>query len=229
MQLKALQENIKAYHQHLRQQRNHRTLYKWESQRIFQENWNANAPDFAEMYDHSLDNSRTRRLWNRENFEPKRMMLEFIQLQPDLVRSLFKDLFDESKAVENRIESFVFHCDELLTAYKEHHPHSIENNHYHQNYEMVALYLAFRYPEQYTLYNFELFQQLLVQLKAKNIPEIHDLGRYFKIMRTIYTFLKKEDGLLQTHQQRLQTRHYHGESLLLAEDFAHFLVNSKKS
>jgi len=225
MQLKLLQDNITAFHRFLRKQRNHRHLYKWESQQIFQDNGDVNAPDFEEMYDRSLDNSKTRRLWNRENFEPKRMMLAFIKMQPDLVRSLFLDLFDESRVIENRLESFVFHCDELLAAYKEQHPHSIENNHYHGNYEMASLYLAFRYPEQYTLYNFELFRQVLQRLNAKNIPEVHDPARYFKVMRTIYKFLQKEDGLLDTHQNRLQRQHFSGESLLLAEEFAHFLAH----
>lgn len=224
MQLKKLQEYISQYKRQLERQPDERNLYKWESLRIFQENWDIDAPDFAAMYNRSLQNSQTRRLWSRENFAPKEMLLKFIAMQPDFVRSMFRDLFNEEKEVENRVDRFVFYCDELLKEYKEQYPRSIENNHYHGNYGLISLYLAFQYPELYAPYDFHLFQQVLLKLSAKNIPPTHDVGRHFKVMRTIYQFLMKEEGLLEIHQQRLHpTQHYQQPTLLLVDDFCHFL------
>ncbi|RMG88462.1 MAG: hypothetical protein D6714_00655 [Bacteroidetes bacterium] len=233
MKLQALQTAFQAYKHYLRKQagnRPHRRppagLYKWESLKIFQENWDLDAPDLAEMYDRSLQNAETRRLWKRENFEPKDMMLKFIRLQPDFVRYMFTDLFNEEKDIVGRVDRFVFHCDELLREYKEQNPRSVENNHFHNDdYQMVSLYLAFRYPDQYTLYDFDHFRALLTFLEAPNVPKTGDFGRFCKVMRTIYKLMSKDEALMDLHRARLDpARHYSGETLLIVEDFYRFLV-----
>lgn len=147
MNLQKLNSAVQQYKAFLKSEPQHDPYWKWESLRIFSENWDIEALDFRSMYDRSLQNSRTRRLWKRENYEPKDMMLKFIHLNSEFVRYMFQDLFNENKEVDGRVDRFVFHCDELLREYKETHPLSIENSHFHDdNYQMVSLYLAFRYP-----------------------------------------------------------------------------------
>lgn len=229
MQLKKIQASIAAYTEWLERggERTQQNLYKWESQRIWQENWNLEASDLVTMYDQSLENSTTRRIWNRENYEPKRMMKAFAAMQPHFVRSMFEELFDETKEVDNRIDRFVFYCDELLREYKETHRSSIENNHYH-DYTMISYYLAFQYPDQYTPYHFDTFQHTLQVIGGKEIPTGNDLPRYFKVMKTLFNFLKKDSTLLDLHTKRLEKQHFQGDSLLLVEDFSLFLQSSKK-
>lgn len=224
MQLKRIQELLGQYKAHLQEKPVSERLYAWESQRIFQEQWDIEALDFKAMYDCSLENSQTRRLWKRENYEPKRMMLNFIDLAADMVRHAFLDLFDEDKAIEGRVGRFAFYCDELLRHYKEAHPHSVENNHYHDDhYQMISLYLAFRYPERYTLYDGEKLRKMLALVGSTNIPQVDDFERFCKVARTLYTFLQKDAELLDLHQQRFAPqRHYTGESLLVVWDFYQF-------
>ncbi len=203
-------------------------LFKWESQKYFQENWNEDVLDFKTMFDNCLQNNTSRRLWIGENYAPKEMMLKFIDLQADFVEYMFRDLFNETKATDNRVDRFLFHCDELLVEYKTANPSSIENSHYHTT-ETVFLYLALRYPESYGLYDFNIFCKTLEILGAKNIPKVHDVQRYVKTTKTLYKFISKDETLLQKHQKRLNvTKHYTKSSLLLVDDYCRYTCQYSK-
>lgn len=217
MNLRLLQTHIQAFHRHLETAGDFPLLFAWESQLIFQETWDLDAEDFGAMYDASLQNSTSRRLWKDERYAPKEQMQLFIEAYPDFVREMFKDLFNENKDVENRIDRFLFHCDELLREYRETHPDWIETRHYHEDYRMISLYLAFRYPDQYALFDDMVFRRFLKMTQAKDLPQVADPGRFFKVMRTVYNLLSKEEGLLSAHYQRLDpSTHFMGKSLLLA-------------
>ena len=216
MQLKKIQEALDQFKTHLGSDAKEEHLYIYESQKIFQENWNLESSDPASMYNRSLNNTQTRRLWNRENYEPKRMMLEFWRMQPDFVKQMFQDLFDENKKVDGRVGRFVFYCDELLTEFLEKHPRSREGKHFHQDgYQIVSLYLAFRYPDQYSLYHFDRFKRLLIALGTPDIPATHDFDRFCKVVKTLWGFMQKDEELIAAHRERLEDgKHYQGESLL---------------
>ncbi len=216
MQLKKIQEALDQFKTHLASEAKEEHLYIYESQKIFQENWNLESTDPASMYNRSLNNTQTRRLWNRENYEPKRMMLEFWRMQPDFVKQMFQDLFDENKKVEGRVGRFVFYCDELLTEFLEKHPRSREGKHFHQDgYQIVSLYLAFRYPDQYSLYHFDRFKRMLNALGTPDIPATHDFERFCKVVKTLWGFMQKDEELMAAHRERLEEgKHFQGESLL---------------
>lgn len=221
MNAQKITEAVQAYKTFLKTNTRHDPYWEWESLKVFQEKWDVEALGFREMYDSCLQNSKTRRLWKRENYEPKDIMLRFIDLNREFVRQVFQDLFNETKEVEGRIDRFVFHCDELLREYRELRPRAVENNHFHGgDYQMVALYLAFRYPAVYCPYDFEDFRKLMELLGSRDVPKVNDVGRYFKVMRTLFGFLKKDGEILDIHQKRLDAKnHFTGETLLVAEDF----------
>lgn len=229
MQLKRVQHYFGEFERFLRKQEAEDRLYIWESQATFQENWHNEALDWSVMYDKALQNSTSRRLWKREAFEPKRIMLLFLEMEPDYVKQAFRDLFNEAKSIDARMDRFVFYCDELLRMYRERHPHSIENNHYHGNdYDIISLYLAFRYPADYAPYSLERLINLLRKLGVGNLPQANDPVRYYKVMRTLYKLMQKEEGILQAHRKRLESGpYYRGESLLLAYDFIYFVTSER--
>ncbi len=226
MNLQKLNNAIGEYKAFLKSNPRHNPYWKWESLKTFQENWDIDTTDFGSMFDQSLQNSHTRRLWKRENYAPKEMMLKFIDLNSDYVRFAFQDLFNENKDIENRIDRFVFYCGEMLREYKAKNPLSIENRHFHDdNYEIISFYLAFRYPDLYTPYHFESFKKLMHKLGSLDVPKVNDIGRYFKVMRTIFNFIKKDEEILVVHQERLDERkHFMGETLLVVEDFCGWMV-----
>ncbi|MEM1120696.1 MAG: hypothetical protein AAGJ18_09620, partial [Bacteroidota bacterium] len=164
-------------------------------------------------------NSETVRLWKGEQFFPKKSMLFFWELQPDYVKFAFQDLFNEDKPIDSRMDRFVFYCDQLLEAYREKYPLKIENHHYH-HHGMLSLYLTFRYPKLYTLYDFEVFKNTLINLGSRNIPRLNDVERFFKVSRTLGKFLDKDEEVWSLHQRRLNPRkHFQGKSLLLVNEF----------
>lgn len=222
MQLKKIQEHIAAYKKYL-SQNTIPNLYKWESQQIWQEHWDIKASDFAEMYNQSLENSITRRIWNRETYAPKKMMLEFARLQPHFVYSMFQELFNEDKDIGNRVDRFMFYCDELLKEYKAKKPGSLDNQHYH-DYEIISHYLAFQYPDRYTPYQVDIFQNTLQKIGSRDLPRTHDLPRHFKVMKTLYQFLSKDNELIEMQQKQLESSHYQAKSLLFSEAFGLFLI-----
>ena len=89
--------------------------YKWEAVKWFQDNWDVNAPDFPEMLNRSLE--KTSNLLASVNFFPRRMIFLFAKTVPEEVRSMFISLFDESKDVYERINSFKTKSYELLEKY----------------------------------------------------------------------------------------------------------------
>jgi len=224
MQLKKIETAINRYKAFLKSGSQHREVFPWESQQIFQAHWNIDAPDFAAMYDAALQNSHTRRWWSGDNFAPKKRMLQFIHLNEDFVRTMFRELFNESKPIANRISKFQFGCDILLQDFKEANPTSIENNHDHQENHLISLYLAFRYPSEYAVYFYPEFANLMKTIGSTKIPAPYEMERFFKITNTLTTFLYKDEELLQLHQKNIQSDQlYQLPSKLLVTDFYRFI------
>jgi len=219
MNLQKIQSYITLFKRYLKSAEAERHLYKWESLKCFQDNWDIAAPDIAKMYDASLRNTQTTRLWKGDNYTPKRMMLLFANMTPDYVRHCFKDLLEEEKNIADRVDRFIFYCGEMLTEYKIQNGLSIENNHYH-DYFIISLYLTFCFPKQYTFYDFPTFQKSMRHLGSRNIPKQNDIERFFKISRTLWKFLEKDEEVWNLHQKRLYSlNHYQEQSLLLVHEF----------
>jgi hypothetical protein len=221
MQLKRLTELLEQFKTLLSNSQEEDSIILWETQQLFQYNWDTEASDLAGMFRKSLENSVSRRYWSREMYAPREMMLEFIALDEEMVRIMFRDLFNENKEVDGRMDRFVFYCNEMLQAYKDKYQRPPHNRHYHDdNYSMVSLYLSFRFPDRYAPYEHEAFTHLLRLLHSPDIPLVNDPARWFKVARTLLSLMKKDTELTALHAQRLQPeRHYAGESLLLAYDF----------
>ncbi len=228
MNLQKIEKYLIQFKRHLKSQQRANFLYKWESLQYFQQNWDMEVENITQMYDQSLQNTQTVRLWKANQYFPKQIMLLFCELQPDYVKFAFTDLFNEEKEITGRMDRFIFYCDELMKAYKEKYPLKIENNHYH-HYKIISLYLSFRYPEQYALYDFEVFRHTLINLGSRNIPELNDIERFFKISRTLAKFLAKDPEIWRLHQRRLHPKkHYQDFSLLLVNEFCEMISRDKR-
>ena len=223
MQLKKLQAAIGAYREHLLGQRFYADTYKWEILKNFQDHWDPAASQLAQMYDQSLQSSHTRRWWKGENFQPKEMMIRFLEASPDFARRSFEDLFNEEKAIEGRVSRFLFACDVLLEDYKKDHPLSIDNNHFHADNHMISLYLGLRYPEQYTVIFYPEFRSFLEKIGMRNPPSPFDYERFFKICRTLYSFIQKDEALLNWQVNQLQVgQHYLGPNIWIVQGLYEF-------
>lgn len=77
---------------------------KWEAVKNFQNSWDVNAKDFSLMLTRAL--SKTGRLLTGPNKFPAAMITGFAKTAPEEVRAMYIELFDESKDLYERINSF---------------------------------------------------------------------------------------------------------------------------
>lgn len=222
MKLDILNRKTAAFAERLRSKDGPEHAYKYALLEHFRSQWTFDTEDFAAMYDRCLQSDVTRRWWKRESYRPKEVMLLLIEREDQYVRQAFKELFNESRAVENRIDRFVFYCDEILRMYKKTQTRSIENNHY-QDSTIISLYLAALYPDTYTLYPGRmLFNRALLALGATGTGEKDDLTRFFKLTRTVYTYITKDPSVSDLIDNGLRPQGH----LLLAYEFLYFVANA---
>ena len=89
--------------------------YKWEAIQCFQENWDINSPDFAQMLKKSL--SQVGNLLASANNFPAKMIIGFAEAAPEEVRSMYMELYDESKDLCERIDNFKKKTNTLLDCH----------------------------------------------------------------------------------------------------------------
>ena len=119
--------------------------YKWEAVKCFQLNWNVNAEDFAQMLAKSL--AQTGNLLASVNNFPARMITKFAEIASEEVRSMYIELFDETKDVCDRVASFKDKSNSLLERYG-------NGAAQHYQYEnAIMTYLWLRYPDKYYIYS----------------------------------------------------------------------------
>lgn len=125
--------------------------YKWEAVEHFQDNWNINADDFANMLDQAL--AKTYNLLASMNNFPKGMIVELSRIAPEDVRAMFINLFDEKKDYWERISQFKKDSERLLQKWKGNDPSRTNKAHY-QNENVITTYLWLRYPDRYYIYKY---------------------------------------------------------------------------
>jgi len=228
MNLTNIKAMISQYKDHLESKENYEQLFLYEIQKNYKDNWGLMKKPLEDMIDSSIQSQLTRRLWRGKNFEPKEMMMAFAKMNPDFVSQMFRDLHNQSKAIDGRIDRFMFYCDELLRDFKNKNAAKVDNNHFHDHW-MLSIYLALEYPADYAIYDKVLFHKMLTYVKAKNISEAPDTERYFKVTKLILGFMQKEEGLIEIHQKRLNPDiHYTGLSGMMVYEMAeHFFSNPK--
>jgi len=192
-------------------------VYKWQALKNFQDNWNIEAEDFLNMFDRSFNSKRSNNLWANSYWFPKTVMLQFIDYNKEDVRQMFRDLFNEDEMIDKRIERFIFYCDKILEEVSA-NDKSVKN-HFHDGQRMVSLFLAFRFPAKYAIYKYAEFKTFLETVRATNIPGTGEYERFFKVVRTVFNILIKDEELLTKHKALLTKDCYKGNTLMLAQDF----------
>jgi len=173
--------------------------YKWESLNNYTQNWDLSALDLINMYDNSFKSNISNRLWFADQYEPKRMMLEFIKMQPHFVMDMFRDLLNDKKDLMMRINRFIYHCDDLLRMLQKKDDQYY--SHFHSDYRMISVYLTFHDPEKYTIYDYSAFKNYMKNIGAQKVPMENELPKFFTLMKSLYTnFILKDETLLKTYE-----------------------------
>ena len=173
--------------------------YKWEAVKWFQDNWDVNASDFAEMLTRSLD--KTFNLLASNNNFPKGMIVGFAKSAPEEVRAMFIALFDESKDVFERMDAFKMQSSILLEKYG-------NGAAQHYQYEnAISTYLWLRYPDKYYIYKFGEVKTVASELGAdyrfKKGAYADNIRNFLKLYDEISVALKEDTELVNLFQSQL--------------------------
>ena len=165
--------------------------YKWQAVKCFQLNWDVNATDFAEMLKKSL--SAPANLLASVNNFPARMIQKFAEIVPEEVRAMYIELFDESKDVYERINSFKLKSSILLERYG-----NGAAQHY-QNENSISTYLWLRYPDKYYIFKLSEVKVVASELESdyrfKKGAYADNIHNFYALYNEICAELQKDDEL----------------------------------
>ena len=218
MKLENIQDYVGKFKQYLASEEPYYEDYKWENLKNFQTHWDANAADFAAMYNKSFTSKYSGRLWGGSKNSAKSMMLAMINKNADFIRSAFKDFFNIEKEIMLRANRFSFHCDQVMEEVRSDNPKLVK--HYHDNFKILSVYLSFMYPMEYCIFDYKAFRQMMKKLEVVEIPESYEIDRFFKICKNLYNIISQDEELIELHRSKIQGDDFYAdESLLLVHDF----------
>lgn len=164
--------------------------FKWEAVKCFQDNWDVNADDFSGMLKKSL--SKTDALLASPNNFPAQMIIKFAEIVPEEVRSMFLVLFDESRDVYERIDTFKQKSYGLLERY------GFGAKHHYQKENPICTYLWLRYPDKYYVYKFREVKAVSDELQS---DYIFKTGDYTNNIRNFLAFYNEICAELQQDEE----------------------------
>lgn len=204
-------------------------IYKWYIVAEFQKNWDIEAVDFYSMLNKAIPetvNTKYAKVKNNllpvtSGFSARNLILLWIHNEPETVRQMFKELYDENKDLLMRINQFMNSAEALFQKYKK----EKENNN-GQDLRAVSVYLWLRYPEKYYIYKYSTCKACAEKLKC--IKLIMGRNENIKLVADIYNEIKsvirEDEELINLSKNRLNEDCYPDENLnLLTMDIAYFI------
>lgn len=134
--------------------------YKYLAINTFQQNWDLEAEDFYQMFRASFSKVSNLLYQNSWGFIEKST-----QLFPNEVREMFRNLYDESVEISQRINFFQTESEKILPKVRQSLNRTNINT--QQDERTISVYLAFRFPEKYMLYKADYYKNFCEQLNIK--------------------------------------------------------------
>lgn len=199
--------------------------YKWKAIKTFQNNWNVEATNFAEMLEASLKD--TDNLLTSAQRYAKGMIVEFATLFPEDVRSMFINLFDESIDVYERINNFKVKSDELLPRWCAIR-NKLDGRSHYQNINAVTTYLWLRYPDKYYIFKHGIVKTVAEKLGGTYIFKkgaySDNVRSHMKLYDEIRDELQKDDEMKNLLAECITPDCYSDPCLnTLTVDFGYFI------
>ncbi len=136
--------------------------------------------------------SKTDALLASPNNFPAQMIIKFAEIVPEEVRSMFLVLFDESRDVYERIDTFKQKSYGLLERY------GSSAKHHYQKENPICTYLWLRYPDKYYVYKFREVKAVSDELQS---DYIFKTGDYTNNIRNFLVFYNEICAELQQDEE----------------------------
>ena len=158
--------------------------YKWKAVKYFQDNWDIDAENFSAMLKNAL--SKTENLLVASRWFPEGMIEQFATEEPETVREMFIELFDEEQDIYVRIDAFKNKSNGLLLKYG-----NGASNHY-QDEHAISVYLRHYYPDRYYIYKFGEMKKVASVIDADYTFKKGDYENNFKNGQKMYEEIRLE-------------------------------------
>lgn len=153
--------------------------FKWVAVKHFQDHWDIDAPDFGKMFEKAT--GKTGSLLASGNAFPRGMILNFAAANAEETRLMFRNLFDESRDLGERVTEFMNASEQMRAKYDD----GTWRNHY-QNTNAVSTYLWLRYPDKYYIYKFSEFKSVSEVLNADKCPKANGTAESMLVGYALY-------------------------------------------
>lgn len=192
--------------------------FKWRGIKTFQDNWDLDTQNLSDMIKRSLYGV-SHMMVSQARF-PEGMIEDFAEREPDTVRAMFKDLFDESKDIVERFHSFKQKSADLLERVG-----NGAKNHF-QDERTIAFYLWLRYPDKYYVYQYTQARNLSIALGSDHriIKGRLDsnIREWLALYNEVTELMKQKPEVRNWETQGMTAVHYPDpEYRMLATDLAY--------
>lgn len=192
--------------------------YKWVALKQFQDHWDIDASNFNDMF--LTATSKHINLLNSGHFFARSMISEFIDIDAERVRNMFKVLYDEDRTLAERIKYFENESAELLKL----HPNNAKNH--FQDLRAISTYLWLRYPSKYYIRKPKEYNKILDLLEIEQ-PKVSKDAEYYALSLEVNDYLRnkliEQKELISTYSQLLTDDCYKDDDFhTLTIDFVFF-------
>lgn len=150
-------------------------IYKWEIISKYHDNLDTDSIDFAK----NISEMNFQNLWYASN--QRNAMLNFAKYEPEAYRSLHKLLYDESQPLQMRITAFTEGCDKLWDEkIKQYFPNQDTSSCCDERF--ISCLLAVKYPEKYTFYKNDVYQNLCELLGVESKKAGQKLVHFYDLL-----------------------------------------------
>ena len=194
--------------------------YKWVAIKWYKDHWDIEAQDFPEML--NLAFKKHVNLLNSQMYYPYRMAYEFAQDHPDEVRSLFRQLYDESVPLGQRYKAFRAGFNGFIAERKEKNPerYKTRNLNHYQDLHAVSVYLTFEYPKKYSIYKSSIYKCCrnligFAEDRGKAKSEVWKLENCNRLSDEIMEAIRQDPEVIRMSQERLGEDCYQDENFMI--------------
>ena len=197
-----------------------REIYKWKAVKCFQDNWDLNSKEFADMLVRSL--RLTKNLLDSGKYFPHRMIAQYAVSMPEEVRVLFRSLYDESVDLITRMQIFMDGMNDI-------HKRMFKDRISYQDSRAIIVYLTLKFPERYYFYKFEMFKLFTLKMQLAYVPvkgRLENIGQFNNLCEIVRYELCNDQELIKMHVERLGNDCYLDTELnILTQDFIYAVTN----
>lgn len=192
--------------------------YKWEAVKYFQDHWDIQANDFAEMFNDAT--SKCGNLLSSSQFQPRLMIYQLAKADQEKVREMFSDLFEEDEDLQLRYLNFSNSARQMTSEI-------FPGKKDYQSVNAISIYLWLRFPDNYTIIKYSELRKLAAAIDSDFLPkkgelfdEIQDLT---ELVKQINESLKQDLNLKKIFEKSITEKCYPDPNLMtLTSDFTFY-------